>query len=172
MLNLTNDVSRLDRYGAGTKNNVFDIFNSLSLSSDAEIELKTSNNIEVDEILNTIDSLKIYEIIMKRDSIIMTDPEGHFKKTEQRSFWGRFFDKREIFNAVIQKDTVYEFSEISPSYNIDASYENRALPFHLSMQLRAICDLNNNPEAFLVVLFLNYLSPYFSFFRPLHYSFG
>lgn len=124
---LTNDVSRFDRYGAGKSKSIFDENNFMSFSGedDAILDSLKLENSDANRFLSEIDSLNISEIVSKRDSIIMTDPKEHFKKTEEHAFWERFIKKREIFNAVIQADDVYEFDEISPLYDIRSTNENK-----------------------------------------------
>jgi len=130
LLSLTSNLSDIDRYGEGKKNSLSKITNALAFLWDNISENDTTQVFQIDvedqeETQKKLDTLNITQGLLRRDSIIISNPKSHFEKTNQKSLWTRFFAKREFFNVIMEKDSIDIFSDISPDYGIISSRENR-----------------------------------------------
>jgi AcrR family transcriptional regulator len=129
MLNFTGDFGKFDRYGEGQNKSVFNNDGFLSFNSDLADGQSQEKQIlveDTDELMNVLDSLEITDAILKKDSILMSDPITNFSKLSKQSFFRRFGSKREFFNALINKEKVYYFEEIPESYKMESTRENRS----------------------------------------------
>ncbi|MGB5818372.1 MAG: DUF3667 domain-containing protein [Saonia sp.] len=128
MLSFSGDFSQLDRYGEeGTDSLLSPEGTSLTFTSN-DIEL---NEDEKKEALKQLDSLGIPKMMEKAtidsDSIIMSDPKGHFKKLTDNDLFKRLLLKQKFFQTVIQKKNIYTFQEASATFDVAETYENRAM---------------------------------------------
>ncbi|TMM56154.1 DUF3667 domain-containing protein [Maribacter algarum] len=125
MINFSNNISDLDKYGAGKQSSFFDKISSVNISDEIikldSIEIKNDDR----ELLRTLDTLNVIPNINRRDSIMMADPTLHLNKLKKKPFLERFGAKREFFTVLLEKKDIYGFDEIPPDYEIDDSRENQ-----------------------------------------------
>lgn len=122
MLNFTGNYQEWDQYGSDQNGNWITEDGSLSFNTDFGVMApEDQKNLET-----ALDSLKIADVIDKRDSILLSNPEEHFKKTASEGFLSRFFGKREFFTAVFKEDKIYRFEDIIKKYDLEDSRMNRA----------------------------------------------
>ncbi|GAB5476013.1 MAG: hypothetical protein Mars2KO_41120 [Maribacter sp.] len=122
MLNFTGDFQALDKFGADADGDWIREDGPLNFSA----EFKDIPAEEQQTLETALDSLKIWENFMNSDSILLSDPPKHFKKTESDGFINRFFGKREFFNAVFNEDKIYQFDAIIKKYDLEDSRMNRS----------------------------------------------
>ncbi|NAS14099.1 DUF3667 domain-containing protein [Flavobacteriaceae bacterium R33] len=125
MLSFSGNYDALDRYGMENTDGqlVMDGPMNFTMSSMAE---------EADEAAGVIDSLRLtetasrqQELEARRDSIRASDPKAYFTSLGDSTLLDRIGYKRDLFVALIQKDTLYSFEEINSKYEIEDRYENR-----------------------------------------------
>lgn len=122
MINFTGNFQQFNQFGADGDGDWIKEDSPLNLSTD----FKNMEAQEKKELESTLDSLKIWEIIANSDSVLLVDPEKHFKKMSSEGFINRFFGMREFFNAVFKEDKIYRFEEIIKKYDLQDSRMNRA----------------------------------------------
>ncbi|MGB5554132.1 MAG: DUF3667 domain-containing protein [Flavobacteriaceae bacterium] len=144
MLTLGGDFSGLDRISTNDelKNiNVKEGIIDLNINTD-----------EVDpEIMSALDSIPeltgIANAIARKDSVMLADPKSHYQQIikDNSSFLQRFFDKRELFGALLDKKVVDDFSAIETKYDIPPTKENKSA-FNVA---RSISRALKQPSAFI-----------------------
>lgn len=122
MLNFTGNYQEWDQYGSDQNGDWITEDGGLSFNADfGAMSQKDQKDLET-----ALDSLKIVEVINKRDSILLSNHEEHFAKIESESFVNHFFGKREFFSAVFKEDEIYRFDSIIDKYKMEDSRINRA----------------------------------------------
>ncbi len=132
----------------GFQNNFEGLNNQNSLNSFANIDLKKEiETIEFNDpkeknaALSVLDSLQLNTtlsaIISKKDSTILSNPEGYFNSINDGSYFSRLTSKIDFFRTLIQKDTVRSFETSQEKYNIPNDNEN-AFAFSLSKSFSKI----------------------------------
>ena len=131
LLNISTDFGKLDEFGADGSGNWFKKHYTFSFGADNDMMGKEDTK----NVLNTLDSLKIYENLAKSDSILLSNPKNHFNDLESKWFLGRVFVKREFFSAAFRFDKIDVFEDIIEKYQMEASRENR-LGYDMATSLR------------------------------------
>ncbi len=128
MMSFSTNLSFIDKYGAGKKDSYFKSENSIPLFFDKITQKDTTENTTKDlkKVRKTLDSLHLDKAFLKRDSLMITNAQAYFKKTNKKSLFARFFKKRAFFSTLIQHDTIEDFGEISTNYDIASTKENRS----------------------------------------------
>ncbi len=122
MLNFTGNFREWDKYGADQNGNWVQEDGSLNFTLNEGI-IGTEDQEQLEKAL---DSLKVPKNIVKADSILLSNPEKHFKKIESEGYINHFLGKREFFNAVFNEDKIYGFEAIIKKYTMEDSRMNRA----------------------------------------------
>ena len=121
MLNFTGNFQEWNQFGADQDGDWITEDGGISINSDfGALDEENRKNIE-----QALDSLEISENIIKADSILLSNPEKHFKKIESEGFINHFFGKREFFNTVFKRDEIYTFDTIIKKYKMEDSKINR-----------------------------------------------
>ncbi len=131
IINYSGNYTQLDRYGLKGDANL------LEGLIDLDINYGDKNDVLGVEI--TFDSIKEgfrNELNKEKllDSLILSDPTGHFITFNDSSISARHEHKREFFETVIRKDSVFNFDDATQKYGIASSYENK-FAFGASMGL-------------------------------------
>ncbi|MEP2278733.1 DUF3667 domain-containing protein [Maribacter sp.] len=168
IISFNNEFESFNKFGSINKNPVFDLnneFNKIEFENEEEKKLARAQ----------LDSFNINSFIKNRinekDSIILSDPELHFKKIDTSSLTSRFIEKVDFFNTVIRNDTIYYFDQGTTKFNIPSSNENE-MAFNLAT---SIIEIDKRPGSFLSSLISKlpfttfFFLPFFSFFIWLVY---
>lgn len=127
MINFTGNFSKLDRYGVNKENELpdqFDDLGNLNIAINANGE-KVSLNKDLDSIKNSVGLKEFFKKMKERDSLILADPQPHFYAMEDSSFLKRFANKSEVFNTLVQNDSMANYEEGIDKYGISKSFENK-----------------------------------------------
>lgn len=166
----------------GFQNDFEGLNNQSGLNSFANIDLKKEiETIEFNDpkeknaALSVLDSLQLNTtlnaIISKKDSTILSNPEGYFKSINDGSYFSRLTSKIDFFRTLIQKDTVRSFETSQEKYNIPDDNEN-AFAFSLS---KSFLKIEAQPGTFFNSLISKlpfatfFFLPFFSIFIWLAY---
>ncbi|VAW16881.1 Gll1812 protein [hydrothermal vent metagenome] len=173
ILNIGSDFSELDRFGKGRDNSRFGPNGAFSFSF--SLDSYGVENEDDEAFIKTLDSIqigqKIADALKKRDSLILIDPAGYFKKLEGKSLWGRFTKKREFFSALMRKQKISDIAEVYSKYDIGESYTNR-FSFNAA---KSFLKFQRRPGSFMSSLIskmpfaLFFLLPFFTLFIWLAY---
>lgn len=126
MLNYTGNFTEWDRFGDGDTG-PFSIADDIPLTID--LNGGELNEDEKKEALQQLDSLGIPQILgnatKDRDSVVMLDPKGHFKKLGERTFLDRLIGKQTFFQTMIKKKGIRNFGHLQDTLAIAETYENK-----------------------------------------------
>lgn len=154
-ISYNSNLETFNRFGADRKESIFNFQKQISkLEFDTEEEKKLA--------LAAIDSLQRQRltntVLTNRDSVILNNPLQQLNKLNDNSLAGRFFDKIQIFNTLIKKDTLYSFTESVSRYNVPSTTENE-MAYNLS---NSLVEIEKRPGTFLNSLISK--SPFATFF--------
>jgi len=123
MINFTGNFSKWDKYGKKDNKGLTENFNDWqsSFSDESGAEL----NQQLDSLKNVVDYEKFLAEIKIRDSVILSNPEAHFKTIEKGKFGDRWSQKQEFFLLALRKDSIYDFEDAKKKYRLNESIENK-----------------------------------------------
>ena len=122
MINFTGNFQDLNQYGANQNGEWIEEDGSLNFSGNFESIEETDQQ----ELANALDSLKISQTIVEKDSALLNDSKAYFKQLKSEGFISHFFGKREFFNAALKEDNNYHFDTLIEKYEMEDSRVNRA----------------------------------------------
>jgi len=168
MVNFTGNFSELDKYG--TKKEV-DFIENLDGSFGNYTE-------EGAEITEDIDSLKqefsfdeFQQKIRKRDSTLLSDPSGYFKKMDTDPSQNTIFEKHDFFRTLLRKDSITGFDDAVMKYGVPETWGNE-LAFTIA---NGLLGLQSRPGSFISSLIsklpftIFFFLPVFALFISLAY---
>ncbi|WP_273567819.1 DUF3667 domain-containing protein [Maribacter halichondriae] len=101
---------------------------------------------DVQAILDSVPDLGfIANAIARKDSIMLADPNAHYDSIAQEGFLTRFFEKRELFGLLLDKEKIVGYTDLKPKYKIPDSRENQA-SFNVA---RSFSRVKKEPSAFI-----------------------
>jgi len=123
MVNYGGNFGKFDKYGSKNDESILTEVGSwnFQISNDQSPEAKN----QLDSLAQSEGFKNLIEKSKKKDSLILSNPKSHFNSIEDPSFSERLAKKREFFETVIRKDSVYEYSEAKVKYSIPNSLENK-----------------------------------------------
>ncbi|MDT7829692.1 DUF3667 domain-containing protein [Pricia sp. S334] len=168
MVNFTGNFSELDKYGTKKEDDFIE-------NLDGRFGNYTD---EGAEITGDIDSLKqefsldeFQQKIRKRDSTLLSDPSGYFKKMDTDSSQGTIFEKHDFFRTLLRKDSITGFDDAVTKYGVPETWRNE-LTFTIA---NGLLGLQSRPGSFISSLIsklpftIFFFLPVFALFISLAY---
>ena len=125
IINFSSNFSKYDKYGSQdfskAENLVYEWANEINEEDTAEL------SVTIDSLRKIVHYDNYIKQKRKRDSTILLDPIMYFKKIDQGSLSDRNNKKREFFTTLLKNDTIYDFQDVTDTYQIPHTFENKAI---------------------------------------------
>ncbi|SDL98570.1 DUF3667 domain-containing protein [Kriegella aquimaris] len=139
MINYGGNYNSFDKYGAETKKDVLTRLDLLEPNS------QDNSFSALDSITQSTGVKQLIDKIKKQDSIIMLDPEAHFRSLSSTAFLPRIAEKQDFFETLIINDTIYDLAQASRKYDIPDNLEN-TISFNFA---KGITKFRQQPGSFI-----------------------